>query len=75
MTFGDTWYCYYSYSLSPSEQDQGASLITGDYCSQLFGSTAHAVKISDSREYSYLYSHFGMIYLGATLRSGTTYQW
>lgn len=75
MILNNTWYCYYEHPLNSSEKAQGASLISGDYCSQVFGSTAHVVKISEPREYEYLHRFYGLIHLGATLRSGTTYQW
>lgn len=75
MTFNGTCYCYYYYGLNSSEQAQAESLIASDYCSQLFESTAHVVKISEPGEYGYLRQHFGEGYLGATLQSGTTYQW
>lgn len=77
MIFDGTWYCYYSVKLEPNQTALGESLISGDYCSKLYGSRRHVVKISDPREYAYLYLVFGpeAIHLGATLVSGTTYQW
>ncbi|KAH7703541.1 hypothetical protein AAVH_29288 [Aphelenchoides avenae] len=56
----------------------GETLISGDYCSQRFGSTTHVLKISEPREYKRLARFFGRtgaIHLGATLLAGTTYQW
>ncbi|KAH7715705.1 hypothetical protein AAVH_16885 [Aphelenchoides avenae] len=77
MNFNGTWYCYFSYTLKPSEVEQGESLISDDYCSK-FGATTHVLKISERREYEWLarfYGRTGAIHLGATLLSGTTYQW
>lgn len=76
MIFNGTWYCYNSHTLNSSEQAQGERIISGDYCSQLFGSPAHVVKVSEPRERPYIRKFFGEeIRLGATLLSGTTYQW
>lgn len=75
MIFNGKWYCYYSYALNSSEQALGASLISGDYCAQVFGSTAHVVKISETRELAWLYAFYQKVHLGLTLRSGRIYQW
>lgn len=77
MKFDGRWYCYIAYMLSASEKSQGASLISGDYCSQVCDSTTHVPKISETREYGFLYWFWPekAVYVGATLQSGTTYQW
>ncbi|KAH7703001.1 hypothetical protein AAVH_29838 [Aphelenchoides avenae] len=76
MIFNGTWFCYSSYALNSTEQARGESLISGDYCSQVLDSTAHVVKISEPREYGYLFNFFPeAVFIGVTLRSGTTYQW
>ncbi|KAH7699283.1 hypothetical protein AAVH_07679, partial [Aphelenchoides avenae] len=49
MIFDGTWYCYYSVKLEPNQTALGESLISGDYCSKLYGSRRHVVKISDPR--------------------------
>lgn len=76
MIFNGVWYCYMAYTLDSSEIALGDRLLSDDYCSQVFGSTTHVVKISEPREYEYLFRMFRTeVHLGVTLDSGTTYRW
>lgn len=75
MIFDGTWYCYYSYALNSSEKALESRLITEDYCSQVFGSTAHVIKISDPREYEWIHAYFEKAHLGLIKRAEKTYHW
>lgn len=76
MIFGDTWYCYAVLDATASP-----ALIKDNQCEAALGSGFAPVKITEPREYGYLYDwvrlhlKFEYIYLGLLLQSGSTYAW
>ncbi|KAH7711154.1 hypothetical protein AAVH_21541 [Aphelenchoides avenae] len=75
MIVGGTWYCYGAITLTSGQAN--VPLIKNNYCAQTFGSGSKPVKITEAREYGYMYYWWPdqAVYLGAYLQSGTTYVW
>lgn len=76
MIFGGKWYCYEVLDVTASP-----ALIKDNQCEAVLGSGYAPIKISETREYGYLYDwvrlhlKYDFVHLGMVLQSGSTYAW